>query len=471
MSAHSRGLPLRGPLLWVVLVALAATGANAQLQWTQRHPAAIPWDVDYHNAAYDAVRRRVVLYAESWNMPPSPPPQPPPAPPPPTLLWGTVEWDGFGWQWRKSRLSGQALYGNNLAMTYDAVRREIVLFGGAGPAMFNYTWVYRGTTWQRVYPKTSPPARAGHAMAYDAARRRVVLFGGQDRWGARNDTWEWDGSNWTQRITVMSPPSRYDHAMAFDAARGRLVLFGGFGGACFDDTWVWLANTWIRKPTTLMPRACRGHAMAYDSRRQRIVLFGGHDGLQSLGHHWEWDGSAWAQRVMSVQPPARAFAAMAYHAAAQRMVLYGGRWGGGMPWSGRPRWDCWELGETCLTWTSGTPRVGGTVTFSLASARDAGRRYQLASSMGSGPLPLGPWSLGLSPDALLALSVSGALPAVFRGYQGVLDANGRAAAALAIPSSRALVGYPVVTAFVTLDPQSAKPVRSVSDSVQFQILP
>src|SRR5439155_6137813 len=94
-----------------------------------------------------------------------------------------------------------------LAMAYDEVRGNSVIFGGGTvipPTDFNDTWVWDGTTWTQLFPATSPSARSGSAMAYDVARGRVVVFGGADVDGTPlGDTWTWDGATWLlQAATV-----------------------------------------------------------------------------------------------------------------------------------------------------------------------------------------------------------------------------------------------------------------------------
>jgi Galactose oxidase, central domain len=55
-----------------------------------------------------------------------------------------------------------------------------------------------GFAWSQTQD-VGPDARTGHAMTYDAPRGRVVLFGGaalgSEPYG---DTWEWDGRDWLE---------------------------------------------------------------------------------------------------------------------------------------------------------------------------------------------------------------------------------------------------------------------------------
>src|SRR5262245_48620229 len=88
--------------------------------------------------------------------------------------------------------------------------------------------------WTRRSPAANPPQRSFHQMAYDSVRRNVLLFGGAgipDAQGALvccyDDTWTWDGESWLQAFSTPHPSARAAHAMAFDVARSQVVLFGG----------------------------------------------------------------------------------------------------------------------------------------------------------------------------------------------------------------------------------------------------
>lgn len=132
-------------------------------------------------------------------------------------------------QWIEQTQSLQPAYRTDHAMTYDAARAEVVLFGGAGngAVLYGDTLVWNGDAWSVRGATTAPSPRRGHRLAYDSARQRVVLFGGRAGSTYLADTWEWDGNNWLQRITTFQPSPRSGHTMAYDAARQRTVLFGG----------------------------------------------------------------------------------------------------------------------------------------------------------------------------------------------------------------------------------------------------
>jgi len=180
------------------------------------------------------------------------------------------------------------------AMTYDAPRRRVVLFGGdsLANASFGDTWEWDGDSWTQVQD-IGPAARAFHAMAFDGTRRRTVLFGGRNPTGFLGDTWEWDGENWTQ-VADSGPARRHGHAMAFDPNRQRIVLFGGDADGRLNDTWEWDGNEWVQQGDS-GPSARIHPAMAYDTGRSRLVLFGGAAQDLGLGDTWEWDGTAWTE--------------------------------------------------------------------------------------------------------------------------------------------------------------------------------
>jgi hypothetical protein len=114
-------------------------------------------------------------------------------------------------------------------------------------------------------------------------------------------------------------------------------------------------------------------------------------------------------------------------------------------------------------------RLATTLTFTLMATNDAGLPYQLGSSLGTGPIPIGTRQLDLSPDNLLLVTVNNYWPWIFSGYRGVIDSKGQAQATIHIPNQPALAGVRVHSAFVTLDPAAPSGVRSISDTFSFTI--
>jgi len=118
---------------------------------------------------------------------------------------------------------------------------------------------------------------------------------------------------------------------------------------------------------------------------------------------------------------------------------------------------------------SGSPRLGGTVTLTITARADAGLPYQVGTSLGRGPIPIDRRVLALSPDGLLAISVSGAWPTLFVNYRGALDANGQAGANIHILPLPALVGVRLHSAFVTLQASAPSGIKTISETASFSI--
>jgi len=173
-------------------------------------------------------------------------------------------------------------------MAYDLADEDVVLFGGlAGngrsAVAMNDTWVWSGTTWSQVRPRTRPRPRYASAMAYDAARKRIVLFGGIAE-NPVNETWLWNGKTWTEMHAKTSPSPRSEPSMTYDRGRSATVLYGGSAGiGPFDlrDTWELKATAWARldvaspKPSSLSAR------MVFDARQGYLLLTVPARGLQT----------------------------------------------------------------------------------------------------------------------------------------------------------------------------------------------
>lgn len=124
--------------------------------------------------------------------------------------------------------------------------------------------------------------------------------------------------------------------------------------------------------------------------------------------------------------------------------------------------------ETVIT-LSGSTGPGGTVDLDLLSPRDAGRPYQAASSLGTGPIPIDTRLLNLSVDDLLVITVNGLLPSIFVNYTGILDASGKAKAQIKIPNVPVLKGLRIHSAFITLNPAAPSGVSNISNTATLTI--
>lgn len=186
-----------------------------------------------------------------------------------------------------------AYAGNGRVMAFGGVTYDFSSWpGGITNVYQTSTWLWNGTTWQTTASTIAPAPRTMHALSYDATRDCVVLFGGVDQNGLRrNDTWEWTAAGWTLR-SLVGPVPRESHAMAYDSGRQRTVLFGGFSGTdLLADTWEWNGVAWTPRLSANVPPPRISHGLAYDAVRSRTVMVGGQG--TTLGGVWEWDGDDW----------------------------------------------------------------------------------------------------------------------------------------------------------------------------------
>jgi hypothetical protein len=218
------------------------------------------------------------------------------------LLADTWIWNGRSW--REVRLPPGPSRRAEASIAFDSARGRVVLFGGytvrgGERQRLGDTWEWDGTRWMLV-ASTGPSPRNSPAMTYDARRRRVVLFGGS---GATSDTWTWDGVSW-QQLETNEVPGRFNAAMAYDEARGVVVRFGGWDRTRrTNDTWELDGAVW--KLVAESGPAPRNHsALTWDPSQRALVLFGGHDGDRVFGDLWEWDGKAW-RRLRDFAPRPR----------------------------------------------------------------------------------------------------------------------------------------------------------------------
>jgi hypothetical protein len=267
-----------------------------------------------HTMAYDAERRRVVLFggADEQGVRGE--------------LW---EWDGSAW---RLVCDGGPAPRTFPALAYDRERRRLVLFGGnrvlfgrggEGDTFLDDTWEFDGAAWIRIDARPGPPARAEASMAFDAARRRVVLFGGYRRANGATqrlgDTWTWDGAAWRAWNVAEAPSARSGAAVAYDAGRQLVVLFGGNDANA--ETWEWDGAKWLAVDAPAPGRF--NSMMGYDAGARAIVRFGGVKQGTRESDTWLFDHRRW-ERIAVPGPEPRNHAAMAYDEGRGVLVLHGG---------------------------------------------------------------------------------------------------------------------------------------------------
>jgi hypothetical protein len=282
--------------------------------WTNSIPSTSP---PTGQVAYDSNKQEIVLAGRGIRTE---------TPMLQTWVYGV---DGL-WQ---RRYPSQNPSASAFGLTYDSIRKVIVLFGveNSGTA---HTWEWDGMEWTERFPITSPSGREGFAIAYDPVRGVTVLFGGRWCYGtACNDTWIWDGVNWAKLSPAHNPPSRFHVSMTFDSMRGVMVLFGG-GAFCpgvvvcyLNDTWEWDGSDWTLRTSALAPAPRENYGLAFDAGRGVTVLSNGWD-LHTFDT-WEWNGNDWTNITLTTEPPIRTPGqGMIYDDARRTVVLFGGANGG-----------------------------------------------------------------------------------------------------------------------------------------------
>ncbi len=173
--------PDKIPCLATLGVGTGKTGRNLILNdtwewdgqaWTQQQDTG-PSPRSHHALAFDLVHNRVVLFGGNAGGLVS--------------LGDTWSWDGSAW-------TQIATFGANPSFNAAMVSTDvqIAMFGGmdSSNAVFRETWVFDGERWTHRQD-IGPLPRFSHAMSYDAARRTIVLFGGRDLTDSPlQDTWE-----------------------------------------------------------------------------------------------------------------------------------------------------------------------------------------------------------------------------------------------------------------------------------------
>lgn len=207
--------------------ASAGTWELDELEWTHRD---VPSPGFFRSAmVWDAARERVVLFggADEQDVPHA----------------ETWEYDGTAWTQRTPAHSPPARLAHG--MVFDPRRGVTVLYGGnrlvAGQDVLDDTWEYDGTDWRQVVTASAPPARDAMALAWDGVRQEVLLFGGYDVSAVRGDTWSFDGQRWLELTPATSPGARSSAAMVWSADAGVAVLNGGLGATAEFE---WTGTDW-----------------------------------------------------------------------------------------------------------------------------------------------------------------------------------------------------------------------------------
>lgn len=403
---------------------------------------------------------------------------------PTTVLNETWSFDGANWTQLTPNTTPPTRWGHR--MVYDSRRGKLVTFGGRSPtttATANDTWEFDGVDWQRVFPTTSPNARAFYSMVYDSRRGVCVLYGTQSGstvgTSGGNQTWEYDGTTWRQVVTNFVPPGLETPAMAYDEARGVTVMFGGYNGTSpgtmYNSTWEYDGSNWVLRTTATSPIGRYRASCGYDSRRGRVVLYGGFGNATALQDTWEYDGNNWTQ-VATAGPAKSTEAYFAYLPAIGGFAHFGGSGPAGTineTWlyAGASSAIAAGFGRGCAT-SAGLPSLQpnnnpilGTVhVLDLTGAPNASFGVFMTG------LSNAAWSFGLLPADLTAFGYGGCRLEVSPDTSifAVFPA-GSGSHALTLPNATALVDLALFTQCFVLDAAAPNSIGGASNAVHSRL--
>jgi cysteine-rich repeat protein len=282
--------------------------------WAQPAALAEPSARYRSGAAYDPIRKRVVLFGgEDQSL---------------ADLNDTWEWNGS--KWTVATPTAKPPVREGMMLDYDNKTRTVMEFGGntVGVTATQYAdlWSYNGATWSQPAQSTGRVGLNDSGMAYDAAADLLVTYGGRST-SVLDTTWTWDATTgWSQQSPATKPPAREDFGIAYDPARNRTVLFGGQddSGTLVSDVWEWNGSTWNDVSPLAGPDARIGLELLYNPDAQCVMAFGNSDSLAGEDL-WEWNGARWNQRqvVGTIKPRYRE--AVAYDRAHHELVVFAGQ--------------------------------------------------------------------------------------------------------------------------------------------------
>ncbi|HEX5062778.1 MAG TPA: DUF4215 domain-containing protein, partial [Kofleriaceae bacterium] len=278
--------------------------------WTPPAPFTQPSARSRAGAAYDPVRRKVVVFGGSCGTS--------------CDLNDTWEWNGRSWA--NGGGGGPAVRSGSV-MDFDTTTRVIRLYGGDTTSTA-YTDVYNYNGAWAAQASAGRASVKGATMSYDAQNNRLVTFGGMvNPTTTTNDTWVWtQASGWALAPAAMKPPGRDQSSTAYDPIRQRTVLFSGnpHTGGTLSDVWEWNNVNWNQITASGGPSQRTGHRLYFNPDSSRVCVFGSASGA-TTEDLYEWSGTAWFQRTVTNPPATRFAAAAAYDSAAHELVVFSGR--------------------------------------------------------------------------------------------------------------------------------------------------
>jgi MYXO-CTERM domain-containing protein len=259
------------------------------------------------------------------------------------------------------------------ATAADPVSGKVYVFGGSNEVgnYLNDLWEWNGTKWSECTGTVKPPARSTTAMSYDPVRKSLILYGGMARdassgWEVnKDDTWEWSLSTrqWSQLTPTANPGVRSMHAMVTDTARQKIILFGGSNYYMLypgdpnvsGRTWEWdgAASTWTDRQvaSAVTPTESYPLSMVYDEGRKTVTLLSSRD-FGYLSTYWEWDPitGGWTQLTTGTPSELSSGFSAAYDSIRRRTVAVGISYSV----SGSLPMYTYELNSADMTWATKT---------------------------------------------------------------------------------------------------------------------
>src|SRR5262249_13882608 len=131
--------------------------------WTLRAIAS-PSPRDSSAMAYDPAHGQIVMFGGNNGN---------------SILNETLTLDGNSGRWTSLTQPASPPSRVFASLAWDGTR--LILFSGQAVAGYvNDTWAWTGSNWVQLAPATVPPPRAEAAITYDAARNQIVMFGGNN---------------------------------------------------------------------------------------------------------------------------------------------------------------------------------------------------------------------------------------------------------------------------------------------------
>ena len=300
---------------------LQDTWLRSGTTWSQPAAWLEPPNRSQSGAAYDALRKRVVIFGGQTN----------------NDFWDSQTWEWDGQRWTQG--ASFPLARRFPTLVYDQGTRSVVSFGGEEIDAARTTatlrqdlFGYDGTAWTKLANSDAnrSPIRNSY-VTYDIANDKIVTFGGRDDQNCcsnTSDTYTWTAAGgWSLTTPSTHADARRNHALAYDPVRKRTVMFAGVDDnrSPLRDVWEWNGTTWTNVTPanqSQSPGARFGFEMVYNPDAQRVLVFGNGPDVDDL---WEWSGTAWTQRLLDTQLGAKYRGSVAYDAAHKQLMSFGGR--------------------------------------------------------------------------------------------------------------------------------------------------